>query len=108
MVPLCSPQPEQLYTGTPSLTSSSDPIVSLPFPVEKKNKQTNIKTSSLSKHKMGSYTGQALLINTDKQSVTERSGPRLQAPEVRKLFKISEVGLILVTAESEMGPGSGV
>lgn len=57
---------------------------------------------------MGSYTGQALLINTDKQSVTERSGPRLQAPEVRKLFKISEVGLILVTAESEMGPGSGV
>ena len=57
---------------------------------------------------MGSYIGQALLINTDKQSVTERSGPRLQAPEVRKLFKISELGLILVTAESEMGPGSGV
>ena len=46
-------------------------------------------------------------MNTDKQSVTERSGPRLQALKVRKLFKMSEVGLILVTAESGMGPGVG-
>ena len=37
-------------------------------------KKKKVKTS-LSKHKTGSYTGQALLIHTDKRSVTERSGP---------------------------------